>query len=93
MNELELHTIVEITIRTLWVCGCALISALAIGIPIGIALGSKRFLGRSLAVSTVNAGMGAPPVVVGLGCYVLFARSGLFGGVGLIYSLTGMIIA
>jgi tungstate transport system permease protein len=37
--------------------------------------------------------MGAPPVVVGLGCYILFARSGLFGGVGLIYSLTGMIIA
>ncbi|HIF92262.1 MAG: ABC transporter permease [Myxococcales bacterium] len=93
MNELELQTIAEITIRTLWVCGCALLLALAIGIPIGIVLGSKRFLGRSIAVSTVNAGMGAPPVVVGLGCYILFARSGLFGGVGLIYSLTGMIIA
>ena len=93
MNELELQSIAEITLRTLWVCGCALLSALAIGIPIGIVLGSKRFLGRSLAVSTVNAGMGAPPVVVGLGCYILFARSGLFGGVGLIYSLTGMIIA
>lgn len=93
MNEMDFQTIAEITIRTLWVCGCALLSALAIGIPIGIVLGSKRFLGRSIAVSTVNAGMGAPPVVVGLGCYILFARSGLFGGVGLIYSLTGMIIA
>jgi len=93
MNKMDFQTIAEITIRTLWVCGCALLSALAIGIPIGIVLGSKRFLGRSFAVSTVNAGMGAPPVVVGLGCYILFARSGLFGGVGLIYSLTGMIIA
>ncbi len=93
MEEMTLQLIVEITLRTLWVCGSALIAALAIGIPIGIALGSRRFRGRSLAVSTVNAGMGAPPVVVGLGCYVLFARSGLFGGVGLIYSLSGMIIA
>jgi tungstate transport system permease protein len=93
MEEMNLEIIVEITLRTLWVCGCALIAALVIGIPIGIALGSRRFRGRSLAVSTVNAGMGAPPVVVGLGCYVLFARSGLFGGVGLIYSLSGMIIA
>jgi tungstate transport system permease protein len=93
MEEMDLALIAEITLRTLWVCGCALVAALVIGIPIGIALGSRRFRGRSLAVSTVNAGMGAPPVVVGLGCYVLFARSGLFGGVGLIYSLSGMIIA
>lgn len=90
---MNLELIVEITLRTLWVCGCALIAALVIGIPIGIALGARRFRGRALAVSTVNAGMGAPPVVVGLGCYVLFARSGLFGGIGLIYSLPGMIIA
>lgn len=93
MEEMDFGAIVEITLRTLWVCGCALGAALVIGIPIGIALGSRRFRGRSIAISTVNAGMGAPPVVVGLGCYVLFARSGLFGGMGLIYSLSGMIIA
>jgi tungstate transport system permease protein len=93
MEGMDLEKIVEITLRTLWVCGCALLAALSIGIPIGIALGSRRFRGRSLAVSTVNAGMGAPPVVVGLGCYILFARSGLFGGMGFIYSLSGMIVA
>lgn len=93
MSELDGGLIVDITLRTLWVCGSALVAALTIGIPIGIALGGRRFAGRSLAVSTINAGMGAPPVVVGLGCYVLFSRSGLFGGVGLIYSLTGMIVA
>ncbi len=93
MEDMDLELIVEITLRTLWVCGCALLAALSIGIPIGIALGSRRFRGRSLAVSTVNAGMGAPPVVVGLGCYILFARSGLFGGMGFIYSLSGMIVA
>ncbi len=93
MNEAEARLVVEITFRTLWVCGAALVTALAIGIPIGIALGGRRFAGRSLVVSTVNAGMGAPPVVVGLGCSILFSRSGLLGGLGLIYSQTGMIIA
>ncbi len=93
MTGVDTALIVEITLRTLWVCGSALLAALAIGIPIGIALGGRRFAGRSLAVSSVNAGMGAPPVVVGLGCYILFSRSGLFGGIGLIYSQTGMIIA
>ena len=54
MEDMDLELIVEITLRTLWVCGCALLAALSIGIPIGIALGSRRFRGRSLAVSTVN---------------------------------------
>jgi tungstate transport system permease protein len=93
MNGVDLDVIVEITLRTLWVCGSALVFALAIGIPIGIALGGRRFAGRTFVVSSVNAGMGAPPVVVGLACYILFSRSGLFGGVGLIYSQTGMIVA
>ena len=70
MEEMSFQLIAEITLRTLWVCGSALVAALAIGIPIGIALGARRFRGRSIAVSTVNAGMGAPPVVVGLLCYV-----------------------
>ena len=77
MDELELRVIFEITLRTLWVCGSALFAALAIGIPIGIALGARGFRGRSLVVSSVNAGMGAPPVVVGLAGYILFSRSGL----------------
>ena len=37
--------------------------------------------------------MGAPPVVVGLACSILFSRSGILGGTGLIYSQSGMIIA
>jgi tungstate transport system permease protein len=93
MIDAESRLILEITARTLVVCGSALVAALAIGIPIGIALGGRRFAGRSLVVSSVNAGMGAPPVVVGLACSILFSRSGLLGGTGLIYSQSGMIIA
>ncbi len=88
----ELQTLAEITLRTLWVCGAALILALAAGIPIGIALGSRRFLARGLLVSSVNAGMGAPPVVIGLIGSILMARSGPFGGFDLLYTPYAMIL-
>ena len=45
---------------------------------IGIALGSSRFLSRGVIVTSVNAGMGAPPVVVGsrviVPCYRMSGR-------------------
>jgi tungstate transport system permease protein len=88
----EIGTLVEITLRTLWVCGAALGLALAAGIPIGIALGSRRFVARGLLVSSVNAGMGAPPVVVGLIGAILMARSGPFGGFDLLYTPYAMIL-
>ena len=66
MSSVEIGSIAEITLRTLWVCGSALVIALTLGIPIGIALGARRFAGRGMLVSAVNAGMGAPPVVPSL---------------------------
>jgi tungstate transport system permease protein len=92
-ESLDLALIAEITLRTLWVCGSALVIALLIGIPIGIALGARRFFGRALLVSTVNAGMGAPPVVVGLFVALLLWRNGMLGGLGLMYSQSAMILA
>jgi len=83
----------EITLRTLAVCGAALALALSIGVPLGIFLGARRFAGRGLVVSSVNAGMGAPPVVVGLVVALLLWRSGPLGGLGLMYSSTAMIAA
>ncbi len=89
----ELHPqVLEITLRTLWVCGAALVLAVAIGVPAGIALGSSRFMSRGVIVSAVNAGMGAPPVVVGLIGSILFARSGLLGEWNLLYTPYAMIL-
>ena len=84
--------VLEITFRTLWVCGTALVLAVAIGVPAGIALGSSRFFSRGLVVAGVNAGMGAPPVVVGLIGAILLARSGPFGGWNLLYTPSAMIL-
>lgn len=93
MNSPDLGLILEITLRTLWVCGSALVLALLIGIPIGIFLGARRFAGRGLLVSAINAGMGAPPVVVGLITASLLWRSGPFGEFSIMYTRTAMILA
>ena len=86
LGDASASAILEITLRTLWVCGSALVLALAIGVPIGIGLGGRRFAGRSLFVTTVNAGMGAPPVVVGLVTASLLWRSGPLGDLGIMYT-------
>ena len=83
----------EITARTLVVCLTALAISLAVGLPIGIALGRRRFRGRVAAVSLINTGMGAPPVVVGLIVYLALQRNGPFGGLSWLYSLEAMILA
>ena len=80
-------------LRTLAVCGTALAISLAAGLPLGIALGRRRFPGRGLLVSVVNSGMGAPPVVVGLAVSILLFRNGPLGFLGLLYTPQAMVAA
>jgi tungstate transport system permease protein len=87
------ETVLDVALRTLLVAGCALFLASALGLPLGIFLGRRRFAGRGLAVSAVNAGMGAPPVVVGLLVALALWRTGPLGGLELMYSLEAMVIA
>lgn len=93
MTDLAPSLLAEITVRTLVVCGSALAAALALGLPLGVWLGRSRFRGRVVGVSLVNAGMGAPPVVVGLVVSMLLWRSGPFGVLELMYTPTAMVIA
>lgn len=93
MSELRPGEVLEITLRTLAVCGTALAVALAAGLPFGIALGRRRFPGRGILVSVVNSGMGAPPVVVGLVVSMLLFRNGPLGFLGLLYSPEAMVVA
>jgi len=81
----------ELTARTLGVCLPALGVALALGLPLGLWLGRRRFAGRGLLVAAINSGMGAPPVVVGLAGALLFWRSGPFGFLELMYTRGAMI--
>ncbi|MDH3520911.1 MAG: ABC transporter permease [Myxococcales bacterium] len=93
MATLETALIVEITLRTLAICGAALLVSLALGLPLGIALGRRHFGGRVALVSLVNSGMGAPPVVVGLVVALLLWRHGPLGVLHLMYTPVAMVVA
>ena len=79
--------------RSLLVSGLSTVLGCAIGIPVGAAVGLRRFRGKRGAVAAVNVGMSLPPVVVGLVVYLLLSRSGPLGFLGLLYSMPAMITA
>ncbi len=78
---------------SLLVSGSATLVALAVGIPAGTALALARFPGRRLVVSAVNAGMGLPPVVVGLFVTLLLWRRGLLGSLEILYTPAAIVVA
>ena len=78
---------------SLQVSGLATLLSLALGIPAGAALALLRFTGRTLVVSAVNAGMGLPPVVVGLFVTLLLWRSGPLGAWEILYTPAAIVLA
>lgn len=93
MFDLPWPLVGEITMRTLRMAISSLGISLIVGLPLGIALGRARFLGRGAVVGFVNAGMGVPPVVVGLALALAFWRNGALGSLGLMYTMEVMVIA
>lgn len=87
---LDVWSIVSTSLR---VSGTATLIALLLGIPIGYRIGSQRFVGRWVLVVLANAGMGLPPVVVGLVVAMSLSRRGPLGGLDILYSRPAMIIA
>ncbi|MEE2996925.1 MAG: ABC transporter permease [Pseudomonadota bacterium] len=64
-----------------------------VGMVLGAFVGVIRFRGRATVIILLNSLMGLPPVVVGLGVYLLLSRAGPLGVFGLLYTPTAMIIA
>jgi tungstate transport system permease protein len=93
LNIPPLGLIAEITARTLSVCSVALLISLILGLPLGIALGRRNFIGRGVWVSLVNSGMGAPPVVVGLVVYLMLYNQGPLAGLDWLFSSWAMVLA
>lgn len=83
----------EIVLLSLRVSGTAVVVALLVGLPTGVAVGLGRFPGRQLAVALIHTGFALPPVVVGLFVYMLLSRDGPAGGLELLFTPTAMIIA
>lgn len=85
--------VVNITLRTLQVSGASTVISVVLGVPFGAMLALHQFFARGFVVSLVNFGMGLPPVVVGLVTWLLLARYGPLGPLGLLYTPTAIIIA
>ncbi len=82
-----------IAARTLLISIAATGLSLLVGCPAGLALARGRFRGRTLLLSFVHAGMGMPPVVVGLVLWLFITRSGPLGRLELVYTPAAMVLA
>lgn len=82
-----------IVITSLRVSGTAVTIALILGVPIGLVVGTKRFIGWRAALIIFNSGMGLPPVVVGLIVAMTLSRRGPLGSLDLLYTREAMVIA
>ncbi len=85
--------LLEIVSLSLRVSAAALVLAALIGLPLGAFLGVARFPGRRVLVALLSTGMALPPVVVGLGLYLVFSREGPLGAYELLFTPSAMVIA
>ncbi len=68
-------------------------AASLVGLPLGAALAVARFRGRYMLIMLANALFGLPPVVVGLGLYLLLSRFGPLGMLRILFTPAAMILA
>jgi tungstate transport system permease protein len=78
---------------TIQVALIATACAAVIGLPIGLAIGLGRFRGRRALHLAANAGLGLPPVLVGLVLFLAFTPQGPFGGLQLNVTRRSVFIA
>ena len=89
-GQLDVITVVTTSLR---VSATAVLVALVFGVPVGYLLGIRRGFARRAVLVLANAGMGLPPVVVGLVVAMTLSRRGPLGGLELLYSRPAMVIA
>ena len=87
------HDVLTVVGTTLRLALISTLLALALGLPLGLALGLGRFRGRRAMLALANAGMGLPPVVVGLVVALLLFRGAPLGDLNLLYTFNGIVLA
>jgi tungstate transport system permease protein len=83
----------HLTWITLQVAGVSTGVALVFGLPLGLVLGLGRFRGRGAGLTLANAGLGLPPVLVGLVLALLMFPAAPLGRFHLLFTLRGVFIA
>lgn len=82
-----------IAILSLKVALTATIVACLLGIPLGFALGWTRFAGRRALLALLNTALALPTVVIGLLIYLLLARRGPLGALGMLFTWQAIVVA
>jgi tungstate transport system permease protein len=86
--------LLEITGLTLRVTSAGLVLAMVMGIPAGAVLGlSEKVPAAGCVLPLIYTGMGLPPVVVGLGVYLMLSNRGPLGGLDWLFTPGAMILA
>jgi len=85
--------VLAVTLLSLKVSGLATLISLLVGVLGGTWIALACFPGKKFVVSVVNAGMGLPPVVVGLFVTIMLWRNGPFGRWEILYTPAAMVIA
>ena len=85
--------LLEIVFLSLKISTLSTIIGCIIGFPLGAIIVVYRFPGRKFTILMINTLMGLPPVVVGLGVYLLLSNAGPMGSFKLLYTQIAMIIA
>jgi len=86
-------TLAHIVAFSVMVSFSATAVAAVIGLPSGAALVICQFPGRRILVLLADALLGLPPVVVGLGLYLMLSRSGPLGVLALLFTPGAMVLA
>jgi tungstate transport system permease protein len=83
----------EIVLLSLRVSVSSVALAGVFALPVGAAVAVADFPGKRGVVTTLNALLGLPAVVVGLAIYLLLSRSGPLGAFGILFTPSAMVIA
>ncbi len=86
-------TLLATTWRTLWLAFLSTAIALLLGAPLGLLLGEGRTRARRGAVVLANAGLGLPPVVLGVYLALLLLPGSPLGGLRWTYTLPALVLA
>lgn len=86
----ELWRLVWVSLK---VAGISTAVAAVVGLPLGLWIGLGRFRGRGVLAALANAGLGLPPVVVGLVLALLMFPAAPLGRFRLLWTLEGVYVA
>lgn len=67
--------------------------ACALGLPLGVWLGSTRMAGRRALLLALNTALAFPTVVIGLLIYLLLSRHGPLGFLGMLFTWQAIVVA